>query len=76
MIWVPAFAGMSGVWGYMMAPYDLLLELTHNSAHPGEGRDPGEAMMTGRLSSALYDLGPGLRRDERGYDWRAIVWAL
>jgi putative endonuclease len=25
-----------------IAPYDLLLELTQNSAHPGEGRDPDQ----------------------------------
>ena len=46
--------------------------LASTSAHPGEGRDPDQRVMSFDPLSALnparpapYDLGPGLRRDER-----------
>jgi hypothetical protein len=41
-------------------------------AHPGEGRDPDRRALTYDIGASLYfgtetyDLGPGIRRDERG----------
>jgi hypothetical protein len=40
---------------------------SQNSAHPGEGRDPDEKELWFKVLEAaeLYDLDPGMRRDER-----------
>ncbi|UTP38618.1 hydantoinase B/oxoprolinase family protein [Phenylobacterium sp. LH3H17] len=65
-------AGHQRLFGFIEAGLPIVIatvevEAVSRSAHPGEGRDPDSPTVPAVQSSPAetYDLGPGLRRDER-----------